>query len=139
MSHNYAARKADGVCTSCGINEPVPGTLTCDYCSDRRYEAEKARIQKFQRQGLCTCGRPLATSKAAGKLLKRCRVCLDKEKAYKGSRRGNAHLKIVGLLKMADYHLSRACTALDIHDMGAAEMVAARDAILAKIELLINR
>jgi hypothetical protein len=136
MSHNYNERKADGVCTYCGINEPVPGSLTCDYCSDKRYESEKARIQKFQRQGLCTCGRPLATSKAAGKLLKRCRVCLDKEKAYKGTKRNDKHLKAAGLLRMAETYLSRAVEFMRIHGLGGAEIAAFRETLADEIAKL---
>ena len=64
------ARRAAGLCTSCGRRPPVEGGATCEPCLEARREAERQVYAERRAMGLCTrCGVPTFDG------VSRCAVC----------------------------------------------------------------
>ncbi|KKK67850.1 hypothetical protein LCGC14_2949940, partial [marine sediment metagenome] len=53
-----ARRKAAGMCTECGINEPMPKYKKCEPCYKKRESVRLARVKNRKDSNCCTiCGR----------------------------------------------------------------------------------
>ena len=70
-------------CSTCRKREPRPGMKTCQYCSDRARDKQKARIEA----GLCLrCPARLSKS-ARAKKQRYCPVCREESRQYFADRR----------------------------------------------------
>ncbi len=78
-------KKALGLCTSCGVREPLPGANCCEECREYRSKYFRQRTQKRKALGLCVdCGGEKQQPDKA-----KCNRCLEKMNSYMRQRREN--------------------------------------------------
>ncbi len=84
-ARSYQKRKAQGLCTSCGARESLPGSNLCEPCREYRLKYYKQRTQQRKALGLCVdCGGEKQQLDKA-----KCNRCLEKMNSYMRQRREN--------------------------------------------------
>lgn len=82
-----AERRDEGLCTSCGADEPEPGRVKCARCLAAAREYARERREHAARLGLCeACMRARRAEGRGG----RCNACADRYLRARPPRRSRA-------------------------------------------------